>query len=1350
MKDFSFQNPYVPKVPGKVVNLSLPLLILILFLNCSLSCLFSQSQTLFYRLWTQASSKVNPEFTNHVVSTVNSANQTYVAGSSLNTSNTHSLLLTKYLSNGTESWHTSFTVNTDGDVYVGAITLDGTGNVLLTGSAYNGSTNNYDLFVVKFNTSGTKLWHVLYNGAGNSYDSGSAIICGSNNEVFVTGAAWTSSTNIDAVTIGYNSSGTVLWTQTFNNASLVDVGGTIAISGSEVIVTGFTQTSVSNWEFLGLSYWKSNGSFNGSKITSSGGSTIDRINSAAVDASGNIYITGAIGGSGTGLNVKTVKLDPSLNIVWTVTWNGSANQDDTGRRISVDASGNVFIAGYTTLNGNRNALLLKYTSTGTLSFANTYDGTEGNDEFADLALSGSGDVFVGGYTTKKGNKDFYAAYYSNSGTLRWAESYNGPLNGNDEIQQVIADGSNGFIVAGPSVGLLGSGSATVTATARTIKYALHNLIMPTNEAVNAPFIENRGQVINTDGTSENNVRFYARNTYPNLYFSNNSISYVYAHIDTIPSSQDTMVRLDLSFPTRYTRPNVASGLEEQNYQYNYYLGHIPEGRERVPLDNKVLFPDLYPNIDALFGQGRDGLFMRFSCKAGSTPSDISLEFNGKTAASILSNGSLKIETILEDLILPQPTALTISAEGTETPITNWNPTYSIGSDGKISITTGSYNTTNTLIIKVGRDRGDLGNACNYWSTYYGDNGNDVALGSDVGSNGKMYFTGSTQSTQFPTSAGAYQDQLIGSVDAIITCFEQPDKLFWSTYYGGNDNSGIRIEEGVAIKFNAVNDNVYVVGRTSSEDFPKFNPGSGYFSPDILSNAVSRGFILKFNSLKGTRNWATFFGDQNCTSDGVTALEVLENGNIAVGGYAWNLASGTNFAFPALAPSPKHTQTNGDNYIAEFNSDNVLLWATRLVSPPQNSGLHGNQISDIAEDRTTHNILLTGLIFGQGDSNIPFGTPTYGYTDNGDLRYDAFIMRFAENRSLAWSTYFGGYNTERTNSIVALGNGDFVISGSTNSTQNQSFPVLQFGNSTSDLVNDLSYNGGSSDIFIAKFGNNNALKWCRYLGGPGGDGQGQIEVYGNNLSGVGNSMASSGNTVYLTGYVSNDFAPLQGNNCEHFYDVINGFSSTSDPGYVSTGYDVVITIIDDQNVINFNTYWGGSRDVNNVISDFGMTISTGTNPINNKFFVLFGGKTRSLSSGLNNTIPVCHESTTPPFYFNPDLVNTPELYDGFISKIYLDDCLVVGTNTVADDVELFQIAPNPAAADIRLLLDPEKEKPASIRVYDISGRDCTGLTNLPASSAPTTASIDIHRLPAGLYHVRVQYAEKVFIGRFVKI
>ena len=182
-----------------------PLLLAALFF----SSLTAQPVTHFYRAWTSNSSHLTPDFINRVVSVVNGTD-TYVASSTSigSTVSGHTLILSKYNSRGSLLWSATYYVNSGGDVYAGAIALDLSGNVLVTGSAYNGSTNGYDLFVVKFSTSGSTLWSQLYNGSGNSYDGGTAIICNSSGYVFVTGGTSVSATNIDVVTRCYNSSGT--------------------------------------------------------------------------------------------------------------------------------------------------------------------------------------------------------------------------------------------------------------------------------------------------------------------------------------------------------------------------------------------------------------------------------------------------------------------------------------------------------------------------------------------------------------------------------------------------------------------------------------------------------------------------------------------------------------------------------------------------------------------------------------------------------------------------------------------------------------------------------------------------------------------------------------------------------------------------------------------------------------------------------------------------------------------------------------------------------------------------------------------------------------------------------------
>ena len=177
-------------------------------------------------------------------------------------------------------------------------------------------------------------------------------------------------------------------------------------------ITGFTQINATTWEYLSIDYSQSAGTLGTATHTSIGGTIIDRINATTFDASGNVYITGAMSTGSNGLDIKTVKLDASLNILWTATYDGSAHKDDVGRGIAVDGSGNVYVAGYTSGANDKDATLIKYSSAGSQSWAQTYDGAEGDDAFADLAITSDTKIFVGGYTTQKGNRDFYTALYT--------------------------------------------------------------------------------------------------------------------------------------------------------------------------------------------------------------------------------------------------------------------------------------------------------------------------------------------------------------------------------------------------------------------------------------------------------------------------------------------------------------------------------------------------------------------------------------------------------------------------------------------------------------------------------------------------------------------------------------------------------------------------------------------------------------------------------------------------------------------------------------------------------------------------------------------------------------------------
>lgn len=305
----------------------------VLFICISLN-LAAQPQTFFYPAWTQTGGAVTPGFTNRVVSVAGSGSTTYSASSVHLSGNNYGMRLTKYTSSGMTSWVANFDLGSGGTTHVGGIALDPSGNILVTGSAYNGATNGHDLFLVKYNSSGTKLWHQTYTGAGTGTDAGAAVICNSSGDIFVTGAISKTFPDVDVLTLCYSSNGTLVWDETWDNVDLFDAGATLSILGTRVFVTGASQTNFNTWEYAVVRYEQSNGSFVSATVTNAGGTNIELVSAATLDASGNIYLTGALGVSGQGFNIKTIKLSSSLDILWTANWNGAANLDDAGRGFS--------------------------------------------------------------------------------------------------------------------------------------------------------------------------------------------------------------------------------------------------------------------------------------------------------------------------------------------------------------------------------------------------------------------------------------------------------------------------------------------------------------------------------------------------------------------------------------------------------------------------------------------------------------------------------------------------------------------------------------------------------------------------------------------------------------------------------------------------------------------------------------------------------------------------------------------------------------------------------------------------------------------------------------------------------
>ena len=109
-----------------------------------------------------------------------------------------------------------------------------------------------------------------------------------------------------------------------------------------------------------------------------------------------------------------------------------------------------------------------------------------------------------------------------------------------------------------------------------------------------------------------------------------------------------------------------------------------------------------------------------------------------------------------------------------------------------------------------------------YSTYLGGSDEEFSSEISVDSSGNAYITGSSKSTAFPTTPGAYQTNLSGVGDIFVTKLNASGTaLEYSTYLGGG-----LYEAGMGIAVNAAG-NAYVTGYTSSPDFPTT---AGAFQP----------------------------------------------------------------------------------------------------------------------------------------------------------------------------------------------------------------------------------------------------------------------------------------------------------------------------------------------------------------------------------------------------------------------------------------------------------------------------------------------------------------------------------------
>jgi hypothetical protein len=342
---------------------------------------------------------------------------------------THSMTLTLSVDSLGPAWVARYNGPTDSEDVAQKITTDNSENVYVAGTScsLNDGCATSTYTIVKYNGQGNQLWQAQYSGG--VFNQLNALAVDGAGNVYVTGYS-SSAGPYRADTVKYDSNGQQLWVARY------DAGG-----------------------------------------------IEDRANALALDASGNVFVTGI-----SCLNVDcsesgflTVKYDTNGAQLWSRLYNNNGQYGPTGApyphgatALGIDDLGNTYVMGPSTNPISQSYYLdyaiVKYNTAGDQIWVNRYDSGTYDIPNA-VAVDGSGSVYVTGYSCSDpectAGWNYLTIKYDTVGNQLWLDSY--AANGGFEQPISLAvDGAGNVYIA--SSGCTDLSNCSINYDYFTIKY----------------------------------------------------------------------------------------------------------------------------------------------------------------------------------------------------------------------------------------------------------------------------------------------------------------------------------------------------------------------------------------------------------------------------------------------------------------------------------------------------------------------------------------------------------------------------------------------------------------------------------------------------------------------------------------------------------------------------------------------------------------------------------------------------------------------------------------------------------------------------------------------------------------
>jgi hypothetical protein len=767
-----------------------------------------------------------------------------------------------------------------------------------------------------------------------------------------------------------------------------------------------------------------------------------------------------------------------------------------------------------------------------------------------------------------------------------------------------------------------------------------------------------------------------------------------------------VVRMELEGASHDVR---ASGDEPLPGKVNYFIGNDPaKWQSGIATYGRVKYAGVYPGVDLIYYGNQRQLEYDFVVAPKADTRPIRLHFDGAAKLSLNGDGDLTVSGQNGEVAFHKPVAYQLK-EGKRMPVdskfellanndlgfvissydhsrelvidpTLAYSTYLGGSAGGESVngiaadrsgytyvigttpstnfptTAGSTepsrpatvnpNVSTAFVTKFSQDGTSL-----VYSTFLGGNSGEYGSAIALDTHGHAFVTGTTFSSDFPVTPGAYQKTLKPGTGAIfVTELSQADSyLVYSTYVNGVEQaSGIAVDS---------TDHAYVTGFTNATTLP-VSANAYQLTNRAAPKGLPNGYVIKLSQAGNTIDYATYLGGTRGDWTYAIAVDSSEHA------YVTGLALSVNFPVTSSAyqKTNKCGSQNGSNaFITKFNADgsgldySTYLGGTGNPGPSSNNNTVGDWGNGIAVD-LQGNAYVTGTAYSL---DFPHTNGAFQITNNGYITEssNAFVTKLnGAGTQVIYSTYLGGSGVWNAaplddNAPVSFGDigtaiavdskGDAYVTGTAVSGN---FPTTSDANQPQDPSQDYNEDGNNQVGYFTKLNPaGSALLYSTYLGGSGCGGG--IGATFDGQGDVSNTIAVdvSGN-AYLGGSTCSVDFPATAGAFQPSNNSASIFGQTT--GFVSKFWPLTITpapsVTQSPTTLQFpNTLVGAYSSIFVTLNNLG----SGTFEVSN--FVL-GGASASQFSGQAltcNTIIEAGSSCTFSVSFSPTWAGS---YGGYIS------------------------------------------------------------------------------------------------------